>query len=553
MSGAVAEQDVFVELERVLAANAALVERVKRQDKLLEEQLHQLAELKQQNDWFKRQLFGEKSERLLKSEPLHEDQLHLGEQLNEESSRPEATVGTVVSEHVRKKRKREELPGTPEDSGLRFDESVVPVETINVPNPDIEGLSSEEYEIISERATYRLGQRQGPYVVLKYVQPVVKIKESGAVYSPEAPPAVFEGCLADVSFLVGLLVDKFVWHMPLYRQHQRLGAASIKLSRTTLTNYVHRCGELLVLIYEAHCRSVLKSKVLALDETPTKVGRKKPGKMNRGYFWPAYGDKDEVAFFFRENRSGRWLDELLGGFTGTLLTDGYCAYERYAKRHEEMTHAQCWSHARRAVEKAKNAEPALTEKVLLLFAKLWKIEEEIKEQELAGEAKKHYRKQHSAEVVADILTVFQFYQDRQVLLPTNPFSKGVNYLLKRKDALQVFLENPDVPLDTNHLERELKPIPMGRKAWLFCWTEVGAKYTAIFQSLLVTCKLQGIDPYTYLVDILQRIDSHPMSEIDKLIPRNWKTHFQENPIPEPLVQAQNNGGIQKFTISAPQP
>jgi transposase len=535
MTVAVAEQDVFAENKILFEANAALVERVKHQEE-------QLAELKQQLDWFKRQLFGEKSERVLKSEPLHEGQLHLGEQFEQEVGREEA-AGTVVSEHVRKKRKKEELPGTPEDSGLRFDESVVPVETIFVPNPDTEGLSSEEYEIVDERATYRLGQRQGPYVVLKYVQPVVKLKESGAVCTPEAPPSVFEGSLADVSFLVGLLVDKFVWHMPLYRQHQRLAAAGIKLSRTTLTNYVHRLGDLLEPIYTAHCRSVLTSKVLALDETPTKVGRKKkkPGKMNRGYFWPAYGDKDEVAFFFRENRSGKWLEELLSGFTGTLLSDGYGAYERYAKRHEEMTHAQCWSHARRAIEKAKNAEPALTEKVLLLFAKLWTIEEEINKQELTGEAKKHYRKQHSAPVVADILTVFQFYQERRVLLPSNPFSKGVNYLLKRKEALQVFLENPDVPLDTNHLERELKPIPMGRKAWLFCWTEVGAKYTAIFQSLLVTCRLQGIDPYTYLVDVLQRLDQHPMSEIDKLIPRNWKEHFGDDPIPEPIAQAQNNG------------
>ena len=101
-------------------------------------------------------------------------------------------------------------------------------------------------------------------------------------------------------------------------------------------------------------------------------------------------------------------------------------------------------------------------------------------------------------------------------LPTNPFRKAADYALTREKSLRVFLEYPDVPLDTNHLERAIRPIAMGRKNWLFCWTEVGAKYVGIFQSLLSTCRVQGINPYTYLVDVLQRIDTHPASEVEWL-------------------------------------
>ena len=97
-------------------------------------------------------------------------------------------------------------------------------------------------------------------------------------------------------------------------------------------------------------------------------------------------------------------------------------------------------------------------------------------------------------------------------------------------GLEVFLADPDVPIDTNHLERALRAIPMGRKNWLFCWTELGAKHVGIIQSLLVTCRLHGIDPYTYLVDVLQRVGQHPASRVAELTPRLWKQHFADNPL-----------------------
>jgi transposase len=96
--------------------------------------------------------------------------------------------------------------------------------------------------------------------------------------------------------------------------------------------------------------------------------------------------------------------------------------------------------------------------------------------------------------------------------------------------LRVFLEYPNVPLDTNHLEREIRAIALGRRNWLFCWTEVGAQYMGIVQSLLASCRLQGVDPYVYLVDVLQRIDTHPAFDVHLLTPRLWKQHFADTPL-----------------------
>ncbi|NKC15882.1 MAG: transposase [Gammaproteobacteria bacterium] len=99
-----------------------------------------------------------------------------------------------------------------------------------------------------------------------------------------------------------------------------------------------------------------------------------------------------------------------------------------------------------------------------------------------------------------------------------------------QQSLRVFLDDSDVQMDTNHLERLLRCIPMGRKSWLFCWTETGAEHVAIIHSLLVNCRLQDVDPYTYLVDVLQRVSLHPARDIHELIPRNWKERFGRNPL-----------------------
>jgi len=121
---------------------------------------------------------------------------------------------------------------------------------------------------------------------------------------------------------------------------------------------------------------------------------------------------------------------------------------------------------------------------------------------------------------------FEFIRKKSTelaLLPSNPFLKACNYAIQRQKGLTEFLSNPDIPLDTNHLERALRPLPMGRKNWLFCWIEVGAKYVAVIQSLITSCKTAGVNPFDYFCYILPRLDSVKMSEVNSLLPRNyWK-------------------------------
>jgi len=123
---------------------------------------------------------------------------------------------------------------------------------------------------------------------------------------------------------------------------------------------------------------------------------------------------------------------------------------------------------------------------------------------------------------------------QRILLPTNPFTVAAHYALKRETALRVFLENPEVPIDTNHIERQIRPVAIGRKNWLFCWTEIGAHYAGIANSLIATCRLHDVDPYEYLVDVLQRVDTHPAFEVHRLTPRLWKQEFSATPLKSDL-------------------
>lgn len=477
------------------------------------------AELEQQLEWFKRQYFGRKSEKQL----FHSDprQLCFGESVEEVPPSPTETV---------KAYERRITPARPDDGEseplLRFDDSV-PVQIIEILPDEVEDLPETAYEVISEKITHRLAQRPGAYVVLKYVRKVVKLNEQ--LITAPVPETVLERSFAAVSLLAGILIDKFLYHLPLYRQHQRLKAAGIEISRATLTNYVHRAADLLAAIYYAQLSSILQSKVLLMDETPVKARRAaERGTLKQGWYWPLYGDQDEVAFPFGASRAQREAKEILGNFCETLVTDGYSVYERIAAADDSIRHAQCWVHTRRQFVKAEQAEPDLVKKALELIAKLYHQEEQAAK--LAKHEKLKHRAAHSMPLVDEFFSWLRTELGTRVLLPSNPFTKAAAYALERERALRVFLDDAAVPLDTNALERALRPIPMGRKNWLFCWTEVGAEVVGHVQSLLVTCKLQGVDPYTYLVDVLQRVGTHPAIDVHLLTPRLWKENFAAKPM-----------------------
>ena len=197
----------------------------------------EIASLKHQLNWFKQQLFGEKSEKRLIDNP---DQLALGEILKDKPEEQDIPTDTITYERHKKQRPEDCVT----DQGLRFNDDV-PLELIPMGAPQLKGENADQYEVIDHKYTYRLARRPGSYVILKYQRDVVRHKPSQTLTTVAAPSGLFDRSFADVSFIAGMLIDKYRYHAPLYRQHQKLESSGITLSRGTLTHLEQRAGQLL--------------------------------------------------------------------------------------------------------------------------------------------------------------------------------------------------------------------------------------------------------------------------------------------------------------------
>lgn len=491
--------------------------------KAKESYLSRISALEEQVKWFQRQLFGAKSEKRSNAVmPLIGKQVSMFPELEDkkpEEKKKETTI--TVKGHTKKKSSKIIPDDNAGETGLRFGPEVE-VKEIIVPNPSIEGLKESEYEILGENVHERLCQRKGSYYVERRKQLKVKIKASGKIEEAPAPERIISSPYVDVSLLVGIVTDKFQYHLPLYRQHQRMTSQGIYISRGSVTNWTHEYIDLLKAIYVAQRNSVLNSKVLSMDETPHKAGRRNGGgKMSTCYYWFLYGDQQEVIIHSALTRGAVEVKGLLKDFKGTLFSDGYTVYELIAKE-LSLVLGNCWSHGRRYFIEAEEQEPISTKKAVDLIREIYRLEDlgpKDRDKLLT------YRVEKIRPKVDEFFEWIKSENTRISQLPSTSYTKAVKYMLTREGSMRVFLSNPDVPLDNNHTERAVRPIVLGRKNYLFCWTEVGAEKVAIIQSLIYTCQLQGINPWDYLMDVSKRISTHPASRVNELTPRLWKEHF----------------------------
>ncbi|XXG32284.1 MAG: IS66 family transposase [Ferrovum myxofaciens] len=403
-----------------------------------------MSQLKRQLEWFRRHLFGQKSER--RNPDLYSLQLAFSDLGGEGNTPLPAPDTQTVAAHSRNKPAK---PTPPTEDGLFFDESKLPVETITLPCKEAEGLDPAQYEIVSEKVSHRLAQRPASYVILKYVRPVIKLKETQTLVCAPAPQGVLDNSRADVSFLAGMVVDKFLYHLPLYRQHQRLGSNGVTVSRPWLTQLTHAALELLRPIHQAQLESIRTSRVITMDETPVKAGRTDQGQMKTGYFWPVYGEQDEICFLFYPDRQHKRVAQALQSehapADAVLLTDGYGAYAKYATQ-LGLTHAQCWVHSRRKFHNARGVEPERAEIALNLIG------------QISSRGGRHPRRTTHGEGEAVPPTeaqqacgesFFAWIEEqfrKQDFLPSSPLTEAMGYAREREAGLRVFLNDPEVPL-----------------------------------------------------------------------------------------------------------
>ena len=522
-----------IEYEQSLAEKDAELKSARQSvQRLNEELLDKQAQL----DWLKKELFGPRNE---KRRPIDDRQLSLFEKAKEEN-KSEQAPSVEIKAHKRRGHKKNRDGSEVTGKGLRFDEDV-PVKTIEHSCPELNGADADLYEIVRYEYTHHLASRPGSKVVLRHSYPVVKRKGQSTFIQPKAIEGVLGQAQVDVSALADMLVEKFIYHLPLYRQHQRLQDQGFKLARASLGNWVAASIQLLKPIAESIRESILQGEHAKLDETPIKAGRTKgangKGKMKSGWLWPLLGETGDIYFHYNASRGKKVVEQLLDGFHGTLQTDGYEAYARFCEASEHVRAALCWSHTRRGFLKAEKLHPKEVRQILCFIGLLYRIEGQLRESGADNDAILRTRRYRSKRCVDKIFRWITHQIERPELLPKDPLRKALHYAQNREAGLRAFLDDAWLALDTNDLERRLRVIPMGRKNWLFCTSEVGAEHVATIQTLLATCRAHDVHPYHYLVDVLQRVSMHPASQVHELTPREWQKRFADNPLVSLLSSA----------------
>ena len=348
-----------------------------------------------------------------------------------------------------------------------------------------------------------------------------------AVVQAAAPARLIEGGLPTEAMIAHVLVGKYADHLPLYRQCQIYARQGIELDRSTLADWVGRAAAELRPLHERLLEHLKRSSKLFMDETRAPVLDPGRGRTKTGYLWAiarddrpwAGTDPPAVAYLYAPGRGAEHAIKQLAGFHGTLQVDGYAAYRALADPERAggpVTLAYCWSHVRRRFyEIAQGGNAPIAEQSLERLAALYRIETMIRG--LPPEQRRAVRQDQSKPVVDDL----RVWLDTQLAkVPGRArIAEAIRYALKLWSGLTVFLDDGRVEIDTNVVERSIRPIALNRKNALFAGSDEGGVHWGVIASLIETCKLNTVDPQAYLADVLTRlVNRHPASQIDQLMP-----------------------------------
>ena len=341
------------------------------------------------------------------------------------------------------------------------------------------------------------------------------------VQEPVAPQIIDKG-MPTSGLLAHTLVSRFVDHIPYYRQEQINARSHVHTPRSTLAAWSGAAGAGLHPLFDAHRKFVLGAQVLHADETPVRMLDPGAGKTAKAYMWAyARGEHDAtpgVVYDFCVGRGAKYPMAFLEGWSGTITCDDYKGYDAVF-RAEDRTEAGCLAHARRKFDElAKANASTVAVQAVQRIAGLYRIEKEARE--MAAPDRLRLRQQHAQPLWNELHVWLRLERTR--VADGSSIAAALDYSLNRWEALGRFLHDGNVSIDNNHVENLMRPWAMGRKAWLFCGSELAGQRAAMVMSLVQSAKLNGHDPWAYLKDVLERLLAHPNNRIDELLPHRWE-------------------------------
>nr|BAH89869.1 putative transposase [uncultured bacterium]BAH90007.1 putative transposase [uncultured bacterium]BAH90273.1 putative transposase [uncultured bacterium] len=351
----------------------------------------------------------------------------------------------------------------------------------------------------------------------------------GVVQAP-APARLIPGGMPTEATVAHVLVSKYADHLPLYRQAQIYSRQGIDLDRSTLADWVGRAAFELRPVFDALMADLKRSTKLSMDETRAPVLDPGARKTKTGYFWALARDDRPwggtappgVAFTYAPGRGGQHAERILQGFGGILQVDGYAGYNRLIAPDRVgpgIQLAYCWAHARRKLIEITRTGPApIAEEGVDLIRDLYRIEADIRGSDPT--ARLVARQDRSAPILARLDDWLCHHRARASA--KSPLGEALAYIARYRDGLGRFLTDGRIEIDSNAVERTIRPIALNRKNALFAGHDTGAENWAVIASLIETCKLNSVDPQTWLANTLTAIaNGHKQSQINDLLPWNY--------------------------------
>ncbi len=385
--------------------------------------------------------------------------------------------------------------------------------------------------VIGEDTAERLEVIPAQYQVIVTHRPKYACRtcEEAVVQAP-APERLIKSGIPTEGLVAAVVVDKFAWHKPLYRQAQTMKLQGLPIDRSTLAFWVGTAAAELKPLYLRMKEILLGSVKIVVDETRAPVLDPGRGRTKTGYFWaisrddrPWGGtDPPAVVYTYAPGRGGEHASALLTGYAGIVQCDGYTAYKQFADPTRDggpITLAFCWAHWRRRFFDIDQAGPApIAHEALERIAALYAIESRIRGR--SAEERHTVRQAETKPLVEDLRA---WLETRLIAVSEkSTIAEAIRYGFNHWDGLVRFLEDGRIEMDTNIVERTIRPIALNRKNSLFAGHDAGAVNWACLASLIETAKLHGLDPQAYIADILGKIvNGWPMANIDALLPWAW--------------------------------
>ena len=516
-------------IETLNASIAVMLENHKKEVDALNKQI---AELTAQVAWLNRQLFGRKSERLGVIDPnqtslFAEEQAQRMEQAEEARNEAVGKIAKTKEDRARERKNRQMMEGLP-----------VLERVVITP----EGVDESLYKKIGEEVTRVVEHKPGQLYIKEIVREKWGLKDNtaeapegktGVLVAPMPLLPVNKG-IAGASLLADILLQKYEYHMPYYRQIKQYSHLGMKgLTESTVDGWFKQTVELLRPLYDALEAEVMKTGYAQADETTTPVIDRDSHKAAKEYVWMIRAVVERLVLFHYDqgSRAGAVIEALAKrhNFKGYLQCDGFGGYETAFRDNPDVRLVNCLVHIRRHFEQALDENRPVAEHALAEIQHLYRIEHQCDDAKMTPDERRAKRN----ELSKPIMDAMRLWMETEGVKYSEGslIGKAITYAYTRWDNMTRVLEDGRLLLDNNLAENEIRPITLGRKNYLFCGNHDAAKNMTVICSLLATCRNHDVNPRDYLNDVIGRMPYHAKAthdELVQLLPHVWKVQHPES-------------------------